>query len=82
MTVAPNTLITDNGDFGQNALRVLPENIYPYGIYLNYDPGALNTPGRTTYTTNLNAVQASIVVVMIRRTGYTNYPANLLHEEG
>jgi hypothetical protein len=75
MTVAPNTLKTDDGDFGQNALQVLPDNIYPNGIYLNYDPG-------TTYTTQLYAVQASIVVVMIRRTGYTNYPANLLNEDG
>lgn len=82
MTVAPNTLKTDDGDFGQNALQVLPDNIYPNGIYLNYDPGAPNTPSKTDYTTQLYAVQASIVVVMIRRTGYTNYPANLLREDG
>lgn len=49
ITVAPNTLKTDGGNFGENTLKVLPENIYPYGIYLNYDPGAPNTPRRTTY---------------------------------
>lgn len=77
-SVAENLIKVDGGDFG-NSLQVKPENIYPNGgIYLHYDPGY----APNAYSNKLQAVQASIVVVMIRRTGFTNYPINLLHEDG